>query len=111
MQNSESLIRQAPNVSSLRQSAWFSNLADDVLDAIAVRFEPFALNSGEILFRQGDPGDSLYLVVSGRVRILVSTSSGERGVTELGAGEIVGEMGLLCDEPRSATVIAARDTQ
>lgn len=111
MQHSNLLIAQTPHVSSLRQSGWFANLADDVLAAIAIEFEPFALNSGEALFRQGDPGDSLYLIVSGRVRILVSTSSNERAVGELGAGEIVGEMGLLCDEPRSATVIAVRDTQ
>ena len=111
MEQSELLIPRLSNVSSLRQSAWFANLADDVLASIAVQFEPFALNSGEILFRQGDSGDSLYLVVSGRVRILVSTSTGERAVGELGAGEIVGEMSVLSDEPRSATAIAARDTQ
>jgi predicted acylesterase/phospholipase RssA len=111
MQDSELLIPQSFDVASLRQSAWLGNLADDVLAAIAVQFDQFALNSGEILFRQGELGDSLYLIVSGRVRILVSTSTGERAVGELGAGEIVGEMSVLCDEPRSATVIAVRDTQ
>ncbi len=62
---------------------------------------------GEVLFREGDPGDSLFLIVEGEVRIL----KGEVQVAELSEpGQCVGEMALITDEPRSATVEAIAPT-
>jgi CRP-like cAMP-binding protein len=57
---------------------------------------------GEILCREGDPGDYFYIIVSGEAEV----RKGRRVVTTLGAGEIFGEMSLLTGEPRSATVVA-----
>lgn len=63
--------------------------------------------AGEVLFHDGDPGDCLYLVVTGRVEVVVS---GE--VVRLQArGDVIGELALLGNRPRSATVRALRDTQ
>jgi predicted acylesterase/phospholipase RssA len=64
------------------------------------------------LFEEGEPSDSLYIVVSGRLRVFsrATDDQSERLVADLGHGEIVGEMGLVCGEPRSATVVAIRDT-
>ena len=66
---------------------------------------------GNHAFRQGDAGDSLYLVVSGRLRVSVGLADEDaRVVTELGCGETVGEMALIDGEPRRATVVATRDS-
>ena len=55
----------------------------------------------------GDPTDSLYIVLSGRLKVMMSDAEGKEVILSiLGAGEIFGEMGLIDDEPRSATVVA-----
>jgi predicted acylesterase/phospholipase RssA/CRP-like cAMP-binding protein len=69
------------------------------------------LSHGEVLFHRGDPGDATYIVVNGRLRIVVTRPDGtERVVDESGPGDIVGEFALLTGEPRSATVVAIRET-
>jgi predicted acylesterase/phospholipase RssA/CRP-like cAMP-binding protein len=69
------------------------------------------LSHGEPLFHQGDPSDAMYIVISGRLRVLVTGVDGnERVVGEVAAGETVGELGLITGEPRTATVYAIRDT-
>ena len=69
------------------------------------------LASGDILFREGDRGDSLYVVLHGRLRVSVSGADGaDRVIREAGRGEHVGEFALLTGNPRSATVRAVRDT-
>ncbi len=74
-------------------------------------FTRVVLEAGETLFRAGDVGDSLYVVVTGRVRMLVGEPGAERAIRDLGAGELIGEMALLTGEPRTATVVAVRDTE
>ena len=60
---------------------------------------------------QGEPGDSMYLSISGRLRAYVNDEEGvPRMVREMGRGQVVGEMSLYTDEPRSATVVAIRDS-
>ena len=107
-------VSSAPSrlLAALRRSSLFQSLSDEELAALDIQTIPVALMSGEVLFRQGDPGDSLYIVISGRLVVShKSDDQTERIVAELGHGEIVGEMGLVCNEPRSATVVASRDTQ
>ena len=95
---------------ALRRSSLFSSLSDEVLAALEAQLTHLTLISGEVLFREGDPSDSLYIVISGRLLVSqVADDQTERIVVELGHGEIVGEMGLVCNEPRSATVVASRD--
>lgn len=70
------------------------------------------LKGGETLFLAGEPGDALYVVVFGRLRALLTGGPwGDRVLGEIGRGESVGEMALLTGEPRSATVVAVRDTE
>ena len=64
------------------------------------------LEDGDTLFEAGELGDSLYVIVSGGVRVV----RGETRVAELGPGECVGEMAALDWEPRSASVIATAST-
>jgi NTE family protein len=70
------------------------------------------LPGGELLVREGDAGDCMWFVVSGRLRALVGGAGATaRGVGEILAGECVGEMALLSSAPRSTTVKAVRDTE
>lgn len=67
--------------------------------------------AGDTLMRQGEPGDAMYLSISGRLRVTVRDDGGvEHMVREMGRGEIIGEMSLYTDEPRTATVVAIRDS-
>ena len=69
------------------------------------------LAGGEVLMEQGAPGDSAYLCVSGRLRVYVRNDDGsQRMVREMSRGEVIGEMSLYTAEPRSATVVAVRNS-
>ena len=60
---------------------------------------------------QGEAGDAMYLLVSGRLRTYIAADGGpQRMVREVSRGQIVGEMSLYTDEPRTATVVAIRDS-
>ena len=84
--------------------------ANDTYADIGQALEWVTVRRGERLFAQGDPADSLYVIVHGLLRAVVSGEDGEVVVNELGRGDTVGEMGLLSGEPRSAGVIAVRDS-
>jgi len=73
--------------------------------------EWLVLPGGAVLFREGEDSDSLYILISGRLRVTVAHEGGERTVAELGRGEMVGEMGVLTGEKRSTTVYAIRDSE
>jgi CRP-like cAMP-binding protein len=82
------------------------------LDCLAdeVRWE--TVPRGAILMRQNEPGDCLYFVVSGRLRVFGRREDGsDVHIATVGPGETLGEMALLSNEPRSAFVAAERDTQ
>ncbi|MCW5852323.1 MAG: patatin-like phospholipase family protein, partial [Anaerolineae bacterium] len=90
----------------------FGYLSPPSLDELCSALEWRHLASGETLFRQGDQGDALYIVVYGRLRVVVESEGGApRVLGEMGQGESVGEESLLTGFPRSATVYAIRDTE
>lgn len=92
---------------ALRAAPLFAPLsAEELLPAAELTTE-LLLPAGGRLFGQGELGDSLYVVVSGRVRV----ERDGRPVAELGPGECVGEMAALDFEPRSATVVAVAETE
>lgn len=64
-----------------------------------------------VIFNEGDHGESLYLIVSGRVAVIKSNGSGDKGVAELGANDVFGEMALVTDLPRVATVKTLEPTE
>ena len=97
---------------ALRRNGLFASLDLDVLQDLEEGIETFMLHGGETLFRQGDEGDFLCIVVSGRLRVVVQRADGQdKTIAELGSGEIVGEMAVVTGEKRSATVDAIRDSQ
>lgn len=90
----------------------FSELDEAALDRLARRARPRHLRSGEVLFLQGDPAGSLYLVRAGKVRVVVTSAHGEDLVLRvLGPGDCLGEVSVLSSEPRSATVDALEHTE
>lgn len=83
-------------------------ITSDELEAFQNRTEWVHLKRGEILFSAGDHQREMYIVVTGRLRVL-SPDDNQITIGEVGAGETVGELSLLSDEPHTATVIAIRD--
>jgi NTE family protein len=83
-----------------------------VLEALAAATRWFSVPGGETLFRRGDPADALYFVVSGVLGVIRRAPTGpETIITRLGPGEVVGEMGCVTGQPRTATVRALRSTE
>jgi NTE family protein len=79
---------------------------------VETRLEWLNLVSGEILYRPGDPGDGLYVIISGRLRTTVEgQDGGGRLVGEMGRGELLGELEVLSGEARGAQVRAVRDSE
>jgi len=84
---------------------------DEVLRQWRSRLRPAPLSAGQVLMRQGEPGDSMYLLLSGRLRASIKTEDGRRlDVGEMSRGEVIGEMSMFTDQPRTATVMAIRDS-
>ena len=80
--------------------------------AAAQCFKPVRLTAGEALFRQGDKGDAVYLLVEGTVDVQADAPGEEdHRLATLDSGAVLGEVSLLVDEPRSATVIAKTDAR
>jgi CRP-like cAMP-binding protein len=89
----------------LRRHPLFATLAEDALAGVAAVSHELDVPAGEVLIGEGDQGDAAYLVVSGR--FVVTTSSTPVGTA--GRGDLVGELALLSNQPRAATVRATRD--
>lgn len=90
----------------------FAGLSPAERGALAARAEERVFGRGEVLVRQGELGDTLFVIVAGRVRVETAREPGGPAVrvTELDAGDFFGEMALLTGTPRRATVIAEADT-
>ncbi|WP_315834526.1 patatin-like phospholipase family protein [Bradyrhizobium prioriisuperbiae] len=82
----------------------------ELIASIKASAEFIDLPSGATLFRQDDHSDDVYFVLSGRLRAFADTKGGSKILGEIGRGETVGELALFTGEPRSASVIALRDS-
>jgi CRP-like cAMP-binding protein len=70
-----------------------------------------SLAEGTTVFRQGDPGGSVYVIRAGKVRVLKDSAGRQRMVTTLGPGDFFGEMAVVTGRPRSATVEVVEDAE
>jgi len=96
---------------ALRGSKMFSGLTEASLRDLEAELEWVWVQAGTTLFREGEPGDALYLVVSGSLRVSLNRPDEDpRVVAELKCGETAGEIALLDGEPRGSTVVATRDS-
>ena len=99
------------NHAGLAACELFGTLDESAVGQVVRQMERTALLGGQVLFREGDVGDCLYIVTYGRLRATKQQNGSEKLLGEIGSGETVGEMALLTGEPRSATVRAARDSE
>jgi CRP/FNR family cyclic AMP-dependent transcriptional regulator len=90
----------------LRRVPVFADIEPAKLKLIAFMSERVGYDAGKVLCRQGDQADAAFLIIEGEADIIIDTPTGPITVATLGSNDIVGEMGILGDVPRNATVMA-----
>lgn len=93
-------------VEMLRKIPLFGKVDPSKLKLLAFASERIVFDVGQDLCRQGDPGDSAFIIMDGSADVLVDTPKGAITVANMGKSDIVGEIAILCDVPRTATVKA-----
>ena len=103
---------RATAVDALRRCALFSQVDDRTLAVCVASLRTRHYRRNETIFHQGDPGDSLYLIEEGAVKIVLPSPEGEGEaiIATLGPGDFFGELALLDGAERSATAIAHQAT-
>jgi CRP/FNR family cyclic AMP-dependent transcriptional regulator len=102
-------MTHAANVSTtlLHNVPLFAGLDEDQLSVLVRMMVRKSFSRNAVVIRAGDPTDSLYIVINGRLKVLMSDEQGREVILSmLGPGEFFGEMGLLDDRPRSANVVS-----
>jgi small-conductance mechanosensitive channel len=95
----------------LRQQPLFRCLSDEQLDALLPRGKVVHFGRGETMIRQGETGDSMFIIAAGEANVLAERNGQSRLVASMKSGDCFGEMSLLTGEPRSATVVASSDCE
>lgn len=99
-------------VESLRRCALFAHVDEAGLRTIASQMRRRRFRRGEVIFHQGDIGDSLQVVVTGSVKIVLPSHEGEEAIiASLHEGDFFGELALLDGAPRSTTAAAVEPTE
>ena len=108
----ERVASHAVLASMLASVPLFSKCTDEQLGILVSHATEQIYPAGYVLTRQGEQPENLYVLFSGRVRVVESTSDGQAEMLlgEIGKAEVFGEVGILRDQPRSATVIAVDRT-
>lgn len=94
------------DVDALRRIPLFAKVELSKLKLMAFASERATYQTGEILFNQGDLADAAYIILDGTADVVVNTPKGPLIVAEVGRDAFVGEIGILCDVPRTATIVA-----
>ena len=102
----------AERIALLSHVPVFAGLSESDLEAVAAVAVPRRFDAGEVVFREGDEGDTCYLVRSGLARAVRQHSDG-RSITlsHFGPGDIFGELAMFDEEPRSATIDVIEDSE
>lgn len=93
-------------VKMLQQVPLFAGVSSAKLKLLAFTSDRVTYRADEALFQQGDTGDAAFVILTGRADILVDSPKGKIKVAEVGENSIVGEIAILCDVARTATVTA-----
>jgi len=93
-------------VELLRAIPLFAKIEPAKLKLLAFTSERLVYQDGQRLFKQGDPGDAAFIIIDGSAAVRIDTPGGETTVANLGKGDVVGEIAILCDVPRTASVDA-----
>lgn len=95
---------------ALAATPLFAGLPSEVLEALVEQLALVLLEVGQPLFREGEPGDALYVIVEGEVSVQASGAPGVE-TARLGPGAFIGEVALLTDQPQAATVVAVEPSE
>ncbi|MBI1245774.1 MAG: cyclic nucleotide-binding domain-containing protein [Alphaproteobacteria bacterium] len=94
---------------ALRKIPLFANLDPAKLKLLAFMSQRLTFEPGHAVFSQGDPGDAAYIVLDGEAVISIDSPKGRIDLAHMGRNEILGEIAILCDVPRTAHVTASAD--
>jgi len=96
----------------IRQAPLFSALDDDEATSLRESMSTEKLSRGKVLFREGQEGDRLYVVVEGKIKLGTTSSDGRENLLSiLGPGEMFGELSLFDPQPRTSTATAVTDAR
>ena len=99
-------------VASLAGIPFFAGLDEPALERVAAGTRTRRFRRGEVIFHAGDPGDALFVLITGEVKIALPSETGEEAIiATLQAGDVFGELALLDGAPRSATASALVATE
>lgn len=93
----------------LQQVPMFRDVDQAKLKLLAFTSDRLSYSAGDALFRQNDMSDAAYLIMDGEIDVVLETGEERIMVAHMGRGALVGEMGVLCDSARTATVEASSD--
>lgn len=93
-------------VDLLRRIPLFAKVEPPKLKLLAFASERVTFEAGQELFHQGDMPDAAYIIIDGSADVMLDTQRGRVTVATIGRNELVGEIGIICDVPRTATVLA-----
>jgi CRP/FNR family cyclic AMP-dependent transcriptional regulator len=93
-------------VELLRRVPIFAKMEPAKLKLLAFTSERMNFAVGQEVCHQGDPGDTMYVILGGTADVLIDTSSGQIAVAEMTKNDFFGEIAILCDVPRTATIKA-----
>lgn len=96
-------------VELLRRIPLFAKIDPTRLKLLAFTSDRVKFDPGQVVFEQGDGGDYAYVIIEGEADVSVNTPSGPLIVASLKEHELVGEIAILCDVPRTATVTASSE--
>src|SRR5512141_525032 len=99
------------NIQDLRKSPLFEGLTDAELKQLMAMAEPVFLRAGDVLIKQGEPGDSAYVLIKGDFEVQKQSGQSLIKIDVRNPGDVVGEMALLSSSPRNASVIAKTDAE
>lgn len=96
-------------VELLRRVPLFSGIEPSKLKLLAYTSDVVTYEPGQVLVRIGDAGDAAYVIITGDADVTVPADGGDITVAELHDGDFFGEIAILCDTPRTATVMAKNE--
>ena len=96
----------AEEVELLKKIPLFTNVETSKLKLLAFTSERVSFHAGDVLFKQSEIGTCAYIIISGEADVIVETPAGSLTVAKVGTNDFVGEIAILCDVPRTATVRA-----
>ena len=99
------------DVEVLRAIPLFAKIEPTKLKLLAFTSERLSFLAGDQVCRQGEKGDAAYIILDGQADVLVNTPQGPLRVAEVGRNDIIGEIAILCDVPRTATITALTDLE